>query len=416
MRDYDGWLKLAQDVLSDNRVTFRYTRPAPNTYEQQWLWDSCFHAIVLRHFDPQMARDELLSAVAHQFTDGPDAGMIPHMTYWRGGGRALWGRDDRSVITQPPLVGVAAWLVYEKTGDAALLQQLYEPLARYHDWFERRRDPDGDNLVSLIHPWESGWDASPRWDGPMSLGADPTDDEARQARLELVEKLMARGCDAAALAQDGLFHVEAADFNAIRAADLESLAKIAGALGRTGDAAHWQARARAVQGAVQAKMARVGFVYDLAGPDEAPLAEQTAAAFVTLFGGCAAPDTAAALVEKLQSPDWWPRYPVPTTPVSARSFRPDRYWRGNVWLNVNWLIWAGLRRCGHDSLAAALAERSLALVEDSCALARAQEQPDAEAAGGLYEYFNPLTADGRGSRPHSWSALVLDMLAQPPAG
>lgn len=416
MLAHDGWLEQARKALSNNRVTFRYTRPAPNTYEQQWLWDSCFHAVVLRHFDPAMARDELLSVVAHQFTDGPDAGMIPHMTYWRGGGRALWGQDDRSIITQPPLVGVAAWLVYEKTGDAALLQQLYEPLARYHDWFERRRDPDGDTLVSLIHPWESGWDASPRWDSPMGLSADPSDDEARQARLALVERLMAHSCDAAALAQQGLFHVEAADFNAIRAADLESLAQIATALGRPEDAVRWQARARAVQNAVQQKMVRDGFVYDLAGPDETPLEERTAGAFVTLFGGCVNPSTAAALAEHLQSADWWPRYPVPTSPLSARLFRPDRYWRGNVWLNVNWLIWAGLRRYGHDSLAAALAERSLALVDDSFALARAQEQPDAESAAGLYEYFNPLTAAGRGSRPHSWSALVLDMLAQLPTG
>lgn len=410
MSSVEDRFEQARDVLRHNRVEFRYTRPAPSTYEQQWLWDSCFHAIVLRHFDAEMAGDELLSVVAHQFTDGPDAGMIPHMTYWRGGGRALWGQDDRSIITQPPLVGVAAWLVYEKTGDSALLRQLYEPLARYHEWFDRRRDPDGDALVSLIHPWESGWDSSPRWDRPMGLSDAPTDDEARLARLALVEKLIARGCDAAALARDGLFHVEAADFNAIRAADLESVAKIADALGRAGDAAHWQVRMRAVQEAIEAKMVRGGFVYDLAGPDEMPLEEQTAAAFVTLFGG-AAPATAAALVEQLHSPDWWPRYPIPTSPVTARLFQPDRYWRGNVWLNVNWLIWAGLRRSGYHELAAALAERSAALVADSHALARAQGQPDAENAAGLYEYFNPLTAAGHGSRPHSWSALVLDMLA-----
>lgn len=407
--DPNHWHEQAQGILAPNRVSFRYTRPAPNTYEQQWLWDSCFHAIILRHFDPEMARDELLSVVAHQFTDGPDAGMIPHMTYWRGGGRALWGQDDRSIITQPPLVAVAAWLVYQMTEDASLLERLYPPLTDYHAWFDRRRDPDGDHLVSLIHPWESGWDASPRWDGPMGLSADPTDDDARAARLGLVDKLIARGCDAAALARDGLFHVEAADFNAIRAADLESLAKIAGALGHSADALNWQEQARAVQTAVQQKLVRDGFVYDLSGPDETPLREQTAGAFVTLFGGCVTADTAAGLVEKLQTPDWWPRYPVPTSPVSARLFRPDRYWRGNVWLNVNWLIWAGLRRYGYDTLAGALAERSRALVGDSHALAREQGQPDAEAAAGFYEYFNPLTAAGHGSRPHSWSALVLDM-------
>ena len=38
-------------LLSSNRVVAadgRYTRPARRTYPHQWLWDSCFHAIVRR--------------------------------------------------------------------------------------------------------------------------------------------------------------------------------------------------------------------------------------------------------------------------------------------------------------------------------------------------------------------------------
>src|SRR5690554_593989 len=82
------------DLLAQNRAAAgerRYTRPAPSTYEHQWLWDSCFHAIAWRWIDPRMAGDELLAVAARQVESGPDAGMIPHMTYWNGGGEELWG-------------------------------------------------------------------------------------------------------------------------------------------------------------------------------------------------------------------------------------------------------------------------------------------------------------------------------------
>lgn len=392
------WIARCRALMESNRVAvgrYRYTRPAPSTYEHQWLWDSCFHAIILRHFDHDMARDELLSVVAHQAQDGADAGMIPHMAYWNGGGAGLWGRDDRSIITQPPLIAVAAWLVHQAQSDTALLTALYPALTAYHAWFDRRRDPDGDHLVALIHPWESGWDASPRWDAPMRLSADPTDDEARLARKDLVARLIAYDCDAAALAHDGYFYVESVDFNAIRAFDLLALADIADALSKADDAAGWRAKAGQVQAAITAKMLDDdGHLCDLDGLSERPITEPTAGEFVTLCGAGLSQSQAAGLAARLTHADYWPRYPVPTSPVSAALFRPDRYWRGNVWLQLNWLIWHGLRKYGFHAEADDLAQRSLALV----------------AAQGFHEYFNPLTGAGHGSFPHSWSALVLDML------
>lgn len=399
LSQHAAWVEQSGQLLNSNRVevgSHRYTRPAPSTYEHQWLWDSCFHAIIYRWFDGDMARDELLSLVSRQVADGPDAGMIPHMIYWDGAGSELWGVPDRSIITQPPLIAVAARLVYEKTRDADLLRGVYEAACAYHEWFRRRRDPDGDHLVSLIHPWESGWDSSTRWDSVMGLSADPTDEEARAARMVLVKQLIAHDCNAHELAQAGFFHVEAADFNAIRAADLESLSVIAGILGKYGDSQRWLDEARHVQNAIRTRMLHDGRLYDLSGLDEQRIDEPNAGEFSALFGGCFI-DSADALplIKRLESYETWTPYPVPTTPADHPLFRPDRYWRGNVWLNVNWLIWFGLRRYGFHETAQALAEKSAALVELS----------------GFHEYFNPLTGQGHGSFPHSWSAIVLDMIA-----
>jgi len=386
----------AADLLAANQVQakgYRYTRPAPVRYEQQWLWDSCFHAIAYRWIDPEMARDELLSVVAGQVLDGPDAGMIPHMTYWRGGGRRLWGLPNRSVLTQPPLIAVAAQLIHAVTGDCDILSALYPRLCAYHAWFARRRDPDGDGLVSIIHPWESGWDASPRWDRALGL-TNPTDAAARRARLALAKRVREYHGDAVTLGEAGLFHVEAIDFNAIRAADLEALAAMARLLGKTNEARVWRTYARAVQTAVRTKLVRSG-PRDLEGMAEVPGGEDSAAGFIALFGGCATRTQARRLVDRLRFGCNWPRFPVSTTPTDAASCCPERYWRGNVWPPVNWLIFRGLQRYGYGDLARELARRTVRLVERA----------------GFWEYYHPVSGDGLGARAQSWATLVVDMVA-----
>lgn len=400
MIDIDGWKNRCADVLRSNQISskgYRYTRPAPRTYEQQWLWDSCFHALVYQHFDRAMAWDELRSICAGQITTGPDAGMIPHMIYWQGGGSALWGTDTQSIITQPPLIASAASRIALTTGEQGPLRDLYTSLCAYHEWFDRRRDPDEDHLVTIIHPWESGWDASPRWDLPMKL-IRPSDEASKAARHALVQVLQQADTDVSALERAGSFCVEAADFNAIRAADLEALASIGELIGAD-NCEKWRTKARAVQQAVREKLIRKDdsgalVVFDLSGKDEVPIHSSSAAQFVLLFGGCVSSRQAEELVTRLQSAAFWPRYPVPSTATDHPDFDPSHYWRGNVWLSVNWLVYAGLRRYGYNDPARDLSLRSAALV----------------ASNGFHEYFNPLSGAGYGPDQQSWTTLVLDML------
>lgn len=400
--DREAWLKKADALLTGNRIVqgdHRYTAPSLDTgdfgrkdYANQFLWDSCFHAIIWRWIDPVMAQDELLALLSRQVQHGSDAGMIPHCNYWRGGGQWLWQHDERSSITQPPLIGVAAELVYERSRDRAFLEAVYAPLSAYHDWFDRRRDPDRDGLVCLIHPWESGGDVLPRWDKAMHYGA--FEHEAwRQGRIRLAHTLVECDTDAAALATRGYFHIEPMDYNAIRAADMEAMGRIAAELGKADDARKWQARADAVCAAFQAKMILDGLPYDLDGMDEEPVIQESAGQFMTLFGGCPTAEQAARLVDLLQTERFWANFPVSTSATDADNFRPDIYWRGNVWPCVNWLIYKGLRRYGYDDVADRLAQRSLALLEQA----------------GFWEYWHPLTGEGLGGSTFSWAAVLLDM-------
>src|SRR3990167_10817091 len=105
-------------LLLNNRrkaKNFQYTVPSPDTYPYQWLWDSCFQAIILTHFNVTDAKKEILSLISAQF----DNGMIPHMVYWKPQDikdyeLIKWGKEGTSSLTQPPMVAYAAWEIFQK--------------------------------------------------------------------------------------------------------------------------------------------------------------------------------------------------------------------------------------------------------------------------------------------------------------
>ena len=84
-----------------------------------------------------------------------------------------------------------------------------------------------------------------------------------------------------------------------------------------------------------------------------------------------------------------------STSKSSAAFDPRRYWRGPVWVNVNWFLVRGLERSGLVAEADVLRRMTLELVERS----------------GFAEYYDPRTGEPLGSRSFSWSAaLTLDLL------
>ncbi|MGE3313352.1 MAG: amylo-alpha-1,6-glucosidase [Limisphaerales bacterium] len=369
---------------------FTYTRPAPMTYEQQWLWDSCFHALIYAHFDPNQARQELLSLLHPP--GFPDSRMIPHMIYWTGGGLELWGYDHVSFLTQPPMVADTALRLHRRDPNVPFLRRIYSRLQQHYEWLNDARDPDGDGLVSIIHPWESGWDASPRWDGALNL-IRPTPHETKAARLQLAKELRENGTDAREICETDRFVIEPVDFNSIYAVNLSALADIAGILGRDQDAAIYKARAVKTAEAIRNRMwdPQTNRFCDLAGEGEKPIRVSTPAALFPLFNGIASDSQLEHCLRQFHA-EFSEPFPVPTVSPREASYSPDQYWRGSVWLSVNWFIHQALLSRNLSSEARMLATKSRHLVD----------------IGGFFEYYDSRTGDGLGAADQSWAGLVIE--------
>ena len=429
----------ARQVLAENDLG-GFTKPAPRQYPHQWTWDSALIAIGWAAGGAPgalpRAREEVRRLLRGQWRNG----MVPHVVYHTGPSDyfpdpAFWqieGSPDAPVvatsgITQPPILATAVRRLYEHDSDGeesrAFVREVYPALLAWHRWFFRERDPQGEGLVCIVHPWESGLDNSPRWDAALARMATdavppyrrrdtvhvaaaerPTNQDYDRFVL-LIDLFRTERYDQAAILARSPFLIQDTLFNAVLYRANADLRALATAIGEpTAEIAGWLAR-QAEAFATKLWADDVGLYrdYDLRAQESIPA--NTIATFVPLYAGIPDAATAARLVEEhLANPaEYAPGgapatiYGVPSAGKNGATFDPRRYWRGPVWVITNWLIMQGLRRYGYTDLAATLRRQTLDLV----------------ARAGFREYFDPLTGEGSGSAGFSWSAaLTLDLLAE----
>jgi glycogen debranching enzyme len=372
-----------------------FFRPGPVLYPFQWNWDSALIALGLARVDPARARREVRSLLRGQWADG----MVPHIVYHAAApgyrpGPELWGATSAagvptSGITQPPVLATAVRALHEAAPDPVFLAEVVPALERWHRWLHAERGLDS-GLVAILHPWEAA-DNSPRFD--EALRALPDDGPAPPRRgaaderptatdyrryLALVERLRAFGYRPRP--DEAPFVYADLTFNAILTVAEEDLAALWRELGENG--------ARADAGAARLRAA-------LAGRSDG---FETIDSLLPLYAG--AVDARRLHDDALWAPERFgpsaeAPWAVTTASKASAAFDPRRYWRGPVWINVNWFLVRGLERSGLAAEAAELQRMTLELVDRS----------------GFAEYYDPRNGEPLGSRSFSWSAaLTLDLL------
>ncbi len=396
MKDFK---KACQKVLLSNRRTVKghqYTLPSPDTYPYQWLWDSCFHAIILTHFSLADAKKEILSLLSEQFENG----LIPHMIYWdktssNNFPAIEWGKEDTSSITQPPMIAYAVWEIFKKDQDKNFLEKVYPNLYHFYRYLLTERDPHENHLIGIMNPDESGEDNSPRFDIPLSLPSQHNIKENSKKRLELVAQNIECNFDAP-FCMRNFFWVKDVPYNAIMIENLKLLSKIAQALGHSKDADFFFNEQEKIGQAMKERMLERNLYWSTCGKDYRRIKVKTWAIFAPLFAGILTQKQANKLVEKhlLNTAEFKTSFLLPTVSIDEPSFNPTGFWRGPVWIATNWFVYKGLMKYGFVDAAEEIKKSSLSLV----------------AKSGFREYFNPFTGEGLGAKNFTWGCLILDMV------
>jgi len=387
----------AIDVLRSNRRRTKdgltYTLPSADSYPYQWLWDSCFHAIALAASEPDVARSEIRALLSRQLPSG----LLPHMIYWErvnGVYDIPWGYPETSSITQPPFIAEAVMRVYKATGDQAYLSETYPAILNYFLYLLQDRDPRGNHLIGIINPDESGEDDSPRFDKPLDLPARHTLPENFARRLMLVDHH--RNCNFdAPFCTKKVFWVKDVPFNAVMIRNLKVLAEIAGILGENKEMENLLAHSSEIADAMRARMEEEGIWYSTMGESYEKIRVKSWAIFAPMYAGLLSKEEAEFLIENYlnNADEFATPFGVPTVPKSEKSYDPDGFWRGPVWMASNWVLYHAFSDYGYTDEAEKIRTDSLALLEKS----------------GFRERFNPETGEGLGAHQFTWGALVLDM-------
>lgn len=389
----------ALTLLRANRRTTRdghsYTVPSPSTYPYQWLWDSCFHAIVLAKLEPEAAKDELRSLIARQQADG----MIPHMIFWKPRFtrpyHVWWDKGGASSITQPPMLAYAAWEIYQQTGDKEFLAEIFPKTLAFYEYLIAMRDPHDHHLISIINPDESGEDNSPRFDTALRVRSNISFFAHMLKRHQLVTANRTCGFEPLVCMHER-FWVKDVPFNAILIKNLERLALMAKELDNPAAERFATLHKDLISFTMREYLMAEGVFWSAIGLEHGHLKVATWAHFVPLFAGLYTPEEAKALVETHfhDHETFRSKFGIRTVSKKEPSYRSAGFWRGPIWFAPHWFIYKGLVDYGFMDEARWLRETSVKLVEKH----------------GFREYFDPETGKAYGAHNFTWGTLVLDML------
>lgn len=429
-------------LVLKNNILGTFTKPAPNLYPHQWNWDAGFIALGYAHFDFKQALEELVSLFKGQWSNGmlpqivfsPESSgkYFPGYVFWNTKGVPEKPRNVRtSGITMPPvhafILNRLLKIAPDLQANRQFFNKMYDHILLQHQYFYKYRDPDREGLVFICHPWESGMDNLPNWEDVFTrIPFDEADipaykrmdlnhvaplyrprDQSYDRFIYLVNLLRLNRFKEPDLWQEYPFLVQEPMFNAILSYSNEALIELGEWLGRdTGQQREWHIQTnRALNDRLWDEERGYYICHDKVHGRN--INNATASGLMPLL--CGAPDQARAkrLLSTLESVSFSgttkkPAWLCASTALDDPGFDPHRYWRGPVWINMNWMLYHALLRYGFEEMASKLRSDSLELIHKF----------------GFWEYYNPwkILPDGEkqggyGANEFSWTAaLALDWL------
>ncbi|MEX1217028.1 MAG: hypothetical protein WEA11_00750 [Acidimicrobiales bacterium] len=365
----------ARTVLEGNWRPEGYTVPNAEVYPFQWLWDSCFHAIVWADLgEPDRARSEL----AHVFRTQNSEGFVPHVDYEFAPAHhaSFWNRKGQSSITQPPMFGHA---IAELARRNIRVDDLVGPATAGLEFLlDRRARIDG--LVALCHPWESGGDDCPRWDhwctGPW--------DKSQWFDVKGALLASVHYSPVGSPLSNPSFVVASCGFNALVAFNAAELA------GVTGDQSLLRKAAELSDQLATRWIESVGTWVDVGDSEGDSGAVRSLDALLPVLMSTDRSIQDDVFAQLSEESAFGGRFGPAGVHRDEPTFMARTYWRGPAWPQLTYLFWVAARRHGR--------------VEDATALAGMLTR--GAVASSWAEYWDANDGTGLGAAPQSWAALA----------
>ena len=431
-----GLIEQAQNILNTNSQPGGYTIPCKGLYPFQWKWDAGFIAIGYAHYDIEKAKTEITSLLSSQWLNG----FIPHIVFHQESDTYFPGPDFHQAelnplsnknypstgMTQPPVVGFTLEKIYHIAKDKKdildFIKDNIDKVYNSHNYFYSCRDPKNEGLVYIYHNWESGTDNSPVWDD-IWLTMNPPEYKVERKDIKIVDPserptnreydhylhiidiAKEHNYDDKKIAELSPFLVQDPLFNTLLIKSNQSLINLYQIIGGNEDKIkqlkEWQTKSiNSFNDKLYNADLGAYVYYDLR--NEKYINQISSSSFAPLYAGIPSKEQAANIVATMSDKFGGEnRYLCASFDPESDRFNPKKYWRGPVWINMNWFLYYGLLDYGHDELANKIKSDSLELISKA----------------GFYEYFNPnkevyeFENGGYGGSDFSWTAaLYLDLI------
>ena len=412
----------AQKTLLGNRKK-GYTLPTNNKlYPAQWNWDSAFIALGYSYFNLNYALKEITTLLDGQWKDG----MVPHILFHNTNTNyypnyTAWNCGNKirsSGITQPPILATILKLILDKNKisnkQTKEIKKIIKKIIRFHEWFIKFRDPKKTGLVSILHPWESGYDNSPIWDGPMEKVIIEKNLKYKRADNKIVRpdqrplnidydryvsiknNLRKKKYNPKEIFKSSLFNVVDIGFNSLFLKANKDLIQILNKFNMdTSKLSNYVKVTEKNILKLYDKKKGVFFSKDIRNNKKIYIPSITN--YFILFADLDNDLINNKLIKNLKNYNKNDKYFFSSIKPSHNSFEEKRYWRGPVWINCNWFIYQGLKN-KDLKFSNSVKKKTIKLLEKS----------------KFYEYFSCKNGQPMGAKNFSWSAsLYLDLKISP---
>ena len=283
-----------------------------------------------------------------------------------------------------------AWgclIVFNQTNDWELLELCLPYLDKFLTWYATERDVDNDGLIEY-----GAYKKCSIADIVQTARFETFDFHATLDSLQLTEH-PTRGTGGAWYG-----NIEGVDQTCFLALSERAMIEMCKRTGRIEMMKKYEMNLARRTEAIRAKMwdPETKFFYSLNRDTDKKIRVRTLQGFLTLTAGLASEEQARELVKQLTDTSlFWSKYPVTTSAMDEPTFRPDGFWRGDMWPPTNYLVALGLNRYGYHDVAREITDKMLELVK--------------KYDGHSYEIYNGVEGLRMGVRDYDWGVAIWSM-------